>query len=62
MTLANNPFEIGFEKFCDLDGPTQYIGKSKLQEIRANGVQKLFGGLSLAKSLVQAAPNRGLFL
>ena len=49
MTLANNPFEIGFEKFCDLDGPTQYIGKSKLQEIRVNGVQKIIRGFVFGK-------------
>ncbi|MDG1764798.1 MAG: glycine cleavage T C-terminal barrel domain-containing protein, partial [Paracoccaceae bacterium] len=44
MTIANNPFEIGLEKFCDLDGSIEYIGKSKLQEIHKNGVQKIIRG------------------
>ena len=36
--------EIGFEKFCDLDGPIEYIGKSKLLDIYKNGVQKIIRG------------------
>ena len=44
MTIANNPFEIGLEKFCDLDGSIEYIGKSKLQDIHNNGVQKIIRG------------------
>ena len=45
MTIANNPFEIGLEKFCDLDGPIEYIGKSKLLDIYKNGVQKIISCL-----------------
>lgn len=44
MTLANNPFEIGLGRYCDLAQPFDFIGKAALQHIQAAGVrQKLVG-------------------
>lgn len=44
MTHENNPFEIGLSKYCDLEQPTNFIGKAALQRIKATGItQKLVG-------------------
>lgn len=44
MTIENNPFEIGLEKYCDLDQEAEFIGKAALKQIKAEGIkQKLVG-------------------
>ena len=44
MTCANNPFEIGLGKYCDLNQKANFIGKAALQRIKAAGItQKLVG-------------------
>lgn len=44
MTLAHNPFEIGLDKYCDLEQEADFVGKSALQRIKAEGIrQKLVG-------------------
>ena len=44
MTLENNPFEIGLDKYCDVDQAFDFIGKAALRRIRDEGVtQKLVG-------------------
>ena len=40
-----NPFELGLDKFIDLDQDTDFIGKSALQEIKRRGVNRRFVGL-----------------
>ena len=45
-TDANcNPFELGLEKFIDLDQATDFIGKSALLEIKEKGPKRRFVGL-----------------
>ena len=40
-----NPFELGLDKFIDLDQHIDFIGKSSLQEIKKRGVNRGFVGL-----------------
>jgi aminomethyltransferase len=44
MTTENNPFEVGLERLCQLDGEFEFMGKAALRKIRDVGVsQKLVG-------------------
>jgi len=44
MDMANNPFEIGLEKYVDLDQEDDFIGKEALKIVKEEGVlQKLVG-------------------
>jgi len=45
MTRQNNPLECGLEKYCQLDGSVEYIGRSALMEIARNGHERLIRGL-----------------
>ena len=46
MTRENNPFEIGHGKFCVVDGSIDYIGRSALQKIAAEGVSREIRGIT----------------
>ncbi len=46
MTRANNPFEVGLEKFCALDGP-DFVGKAALQRIAAEGPARRLCGIRM---------------
>ncbi len=37
MTLANNPFECGLDRFVNLDSHVEFIGRDALERIRASG-------------------------
>jgi len=45
MTRANNPLEIGLEKYCTLDGSIDFIGREKLQIIAKNGINQQIKGV-----------------
>ncbi len=45
MTLENNPFEVGLDRYCDLDQEVDFIGKQALRRIRDQGVQRKLVGL-----------------
>ncbi|NNE22016.1 MAG: dimethylsulfoniopropionate demethylase [Rhizobiales bacterium] len=45
MTRDNNPFECGLEKFCDLDGPADFLGKTALCRIRDKGHAREIRGI-----------------
>ena len=45
MTCDNNPFECGLEKFCELDGCADFLGKSALQQIRDQGHAREIRGI-----------------
>ncbi len=45
MTRANNPLELGFGKFCKLDGSIDFVGRKALQEIAARGVSREIRGV-----------------
>lgn len=45
MTLEHNPFEIGLEKFCDVDQAFDFVGKAALQKVKAEGITRKLVGL-----------------
>lgn len=46
MTLENNPFECGLDRYCHLDRPIGFIGRAALERIAAEGPQRRIRGLS----------------
>jgi aminomethyltransferase len=47
VTDETNPFEIGMEKFVDLEQDVDFIGKDALKKIKADGVKRKLVGLIL---------------
>ena len=45
MTRAENPLECGLERYCQLDGSIDYIGRDALQKIAASGPRRLVRGI-----------------
>ena len=46
MTRDNNPYEVGLDRFCKLNGP-DFIGKPALQRIAAEGPARLLRGIRI---------------
>ena len=47
MTLNDNPFVIGMDKFVNLDQPDDFIGKEALTKIKAEGVKRRLVGFEM---------------
>jgi aminomethyltransferase len=47
MTEDTNPYEVGLEKFVDLDQGVDFIGKEALKEIKAAGIRRKLVGLEM---------------
>ena len=47
VTDETNPFEVGLEKFIDLEQDVDFIGKDALKKIKADGVKRKLVGLIL---------------
>ncbi|MEM7803249.1 MAG: glycine cleavage T C-terminal barrel domain-containing protein [Chloroflexota bacterium] len=45
MTIRENPYEVGLGAFCDVDQEFDFIGKTALKEILAQGVKRQIVGL-----------------
>ena len=45
MDINTNPLELGMEKFIDLDGSFNFVGKDALIEIRKSGIHRKQVGL-----------------
>jgi aminomethyltransferase len=45
MTIHDNPFELGLDRFVDLEQAADFIGKAALTEIRARGVTRRLAGI-----------------
>ncbi len=56
MTLEDNPFELGFDRFVDLDMQAEFIGKAALQAIRQAGISRSHVGLEI-EGMPLAVPN-----
>jgi glycine cleavage system aminomethyltransferase T len=48
MDLSTNPYELGLDRFVDLDVPGDFIGKAALTRIRREGVTRSLVGLEIA--------------
>ena len=49
-----NPFELGLDRFMDIDQPHDFVGKTALQVIKREGVSRRFMGL-----MIDGAPFNG---
>ena len=47
MTYENNPFECGLDKFCNLDAPTEFLGRDALQTVHDKGPDRLIKGIRM---------------
>ena len=45
MTPENNPLEMGYERFCTLDGSVDCIGLAALQRIQRDGIKRSIRGV-----------------
>lgn len=45
MSQANNPLELGFDKFCTLDGSVAFVGLRALQQISKEGIKRKIHGV-----------------
>jgi glycine cleavage system aminomethyltransferase T len=45
MTLKNNPYELGMDRFIDLDMEADFVGKAALARIKSEGVSQILVGL-----------------
>ncbi|MCP4764692.1 MAG: hypothetical protein GY875_00290 [Gammaproteobacteria bacterium] len=45
MTLAENPLECGLQRYCQLDGSIDYIGREALLKIAESGPARLIRGV-----------------
>ena len=50
MTSENNPLEMGYRKFCTLDGSIDFIGLTALQKIGAEGPTRMIRGIQFEGS------------
>ena len=58
MTIQNNPFEINLERLIDLNQNADFIGKTSLKQIAAEGVRQRLVGLKLSGSPMISANIR----
>jgi glycine cleavage system aminomethyltransferase T len=55
MRLENNPFEVtGMERLVELDSAADFIGKTALQRIKAEGVKRKLVGIELSGDAMAA--------
>jgi glycine cleavage system aminomethyltransferase T len=47
MDLGTNPYELGLERFVDLEAPADFIGKAALMRIREQGVSRRLVGFEI---------------
>lgn len=47
ITMADNPYTLGFERFVDLDQSDDFIGRAALQRIREAGPQRRLVGIEI---------------
>lgn len=56
ITEDTNPYEVGLEKFVDIDQEVEFIGKEALKKIKAAGIKRKLVGLEIhAEPLSQSA-------
>lgn len=56
MDIHTNPFELGLDRFVDLDMEAEFIGKAALRRIRTEGVNRKLVGLEISGQPL-AGPN-----
>lgn len=57
ITRDDNPFVFGFDAFVDFDQPGDFIGKTALEKIKSNGVERRFAGVEIDGSPISQTNN-----
>lgn len=47
MTTEHNPFEVGLERLCNLDGDFEFMGKEALRRARQDGLRRKLVGVEI---------------
>ena len=47
MTTEHNPFEVGLERLCNLDGDFEFQGREALRRIRDEGINRKLVGVEI---------------
>ena len=58
MTINTNPFELGMDKFIDLDNDFDFIGKDALIKIKNDGIERKQVGLYLKNNRMDGPNTR----
>jgi glycine cleavage system aminomethyltransferase T len=58
MDFTNNPFEVGLDKFINLEQEHDFIGKEALIEIKETGLKQKLCGLEFFEQSVSSNENR----
>ncbi len=58
MDASINPLELGLEKFVDLDGPDDFVGKAALREVASRGPARRRTGLFVDGDPIRLGPIR----
>jgi len=48
LSLETNPFEVGLDRLVDLDTPRDFVGKTALARIKAQGVRRRLVGIEIS--------------
>jgi aminomethyltransferase len=48
MGLEHNPFEVGLERLCALDGDFEFMGKAALRAVREKGIRRKLVGVEIS--------------
>jgi aminomethyltransferase len=48
MGLEHNPFEVGLERLCQLDGDFEFMGKEALRRVRDEGIRRKLVGVEIS--------------
>jgi aminomethyltransferase len=58
MDINTNPFELGLDRFVDLDIEAEFIGKAALRRIKAEGVRRRLVGLEISGRPLESPNTR----
>ncbi|MGD2101778.1 MAG: glycine cleavage T C-terminal barrel domain-containing protein [Acidimicrobiia bacterium] len=58
MDASTNPWEVGLDKFVDLDGEDEFIGRRALADVAANGPRRRRIGLVISGEPIGQGPIR----
>ena len=50
MTMEDNPFECGFDKYVNLESEIDFLGKETLKKIKEKGIKKNYIGVKLIQN------------
>lgn len=58
MDSSMNPWEVGLERYVDLDSPSEFVGRAALESVAANGPRRSRIGLVIEGEPIRQGPIR----